>query len=332
MQQSDQRKRVGELYCKVKPVRCHLNFKLFFITNHFEMKSFLILILVALSISCFAQGPKVLVVTAHPDDETGFSVTLFKITHELNGIVDMAVMTDGGGGFADAQLGAMYYHLNLTDSLVARTHLPMIRKQEILNAGKVLGIRNIYFMEQQDDYYTTDIHPYISGKNWDIPYIEKRLDQLLADRQYDFVITMLPHAGQHGHHKTSVLLALRAVQRFKGTSKPIVLAGNTMLANAAKTDFSMLEGFPETKININTPIFTMNRAYRFKENDKLSYKIVADWVIGEYKSQGAIQENAIHKADLEIYRYYDLNESKGISKVQKLFESLASTGFQPSKN
>jgi LmbE family N-acetylglucosaminyl deacetylase len=40
------------------------------------------------------------VVTAHPDDETGFSVTMFKITHEIKGTVDMAVMTDGGGGFA----------------------------------------------------------------------------------------------------------------------------------------------------------------------------------------------------------------------------------------
>ena len=47
----------------------------------------------------------------------------------------MAVMTDGGGGFADSQLGAMYFGLNLTDSVVARTHLPMIRKQEIINAG-----------------------------------------------------------------------------------------------------------------------------------------------------------------------------------------------------
>ena len=82
-----------------------------------------------MTLSLFGQGPKVLVVTAHPDDETGFSVTMFKITHEMKGTVDMAVMTDGGGGFADSQLGALYYGLNLTDSIVARTHLPMLRKQ-----------------------------------------------------------------------------------------------------------------------------------------------------------------------------------------------------------
>jgi LmbE family N-acetylglucosaminyl deacetylase len=236
-------------------------------------------------------------------------------------------MTDGGGGFADSQLGALYYNLNLTDSIVARTHLPMLRKQEILNAGKIMGVRNIYFMEQPDDWYTTDVKPYISGKNWDISYVERRMDRLLADRDYDFIITMLPHAGQHGHHKTSVLMALRAVQRFKGPHKPIVIAGSPMNATSKPMEFSMLEGYPETKIKADAPTFTLNRAFRFKENDKVSYKIVADWVISEYKSQGAIQENGIHKTDMEVYRYYDLNDSKGISKVQKLFDDLAKIGF-----
>lgn len=281
------------------------------------------------SIALSAQGPKVLVVTAHPDDETGFSVTMFKITHELKGTVDMAVMTDGGGGFADSQLGAMYFGLNLTDSVVARTHLPMIRKQEIINAGKIMGVRNIYFMEQPDDWYTTDITPYISGKNWDIPYVERRMDKLLAERDYDFVITMLPHPGQHGHHKTSVMMALRAVQRFKGAKKPIIIAGSPMREGTKPTEFSMLEGYPETKIKPDAPKFTLNRAYRFAENDKLSYKIVADWVIAEYKSQGAIQENGIHKTDMEIYHYYDINDVSGISKVNKLFDDLAKSGFQP---
>ncbi|NBW02723.1 MAG: hypothetical protein EBR87_03260 [Cytophagia bacterium] len=64
-----------------------------------------------MTLSLFGQGPKVLVVTAHPDDETGFSVTMFKITHEMKGTVDMAVMTDGGGGFADSlQLKLNRFH------------------------------------------------------------------------------------------------------------------------------------------------------------------------------------------------------------------------------
>jgi len=296
-----------------------------------KLSTLLAVVILFISPSLWAQGPKVLVVTAHPDDETGFSVTMFKITHELKGTVDMAVMTDGGGGFADSQLGAMYYGLPLTDSVTARTHLPMLRKQEILNAGKIMGVRNIYFMEQPDDWYTTDITPYISGKNWDIGYVEKRMDRLLAERGYDFIITMVPHAGQHGHHKTSVLMALRALQRYKGPNKPIIIAGSSMSANSKPSDFTMLDGYPETKLKPNSPKFTLNRAFRFKENDKVSYKIVADWVISEYKSQGAIQENGIHRTDMEIYHYYDMNDASGIEKVQKLFDDLANSGFAAPK-
>ena len=289
------------------------------------------ILILLISNTVLAQGPKVLVVTAHPDDETGFSVTMFKITHELKGTVDMAVMTDGGGGFADSQLGAMYYGIPITDSVTARTYLPMLRKQEILNAGKIMGVRNIYFMEQPDDWYTTDITPYISGKNWDIGYVEKRMDRLLAERGYDFIITMVPHAGQHGHHKTSVLMALRALQRYKGPNKPIIIAGSSMSANSKPSDFTMLDGYPETKLKPNAPKFTLNRAFRFKENDKVSYKIVADWVISEYKSQGAIQENGIHRTDMEIYHYYDMNDASGIERVQKLFDDLANSGFAAPK-
>jgi LmbE family N-acetylglucosaminyl deacetylase len=282
--------------------------------------------LVSLTAS-MAQGPKVLVVTAHPDDETGFSVTMFKVARELKGSVDMAVMTDGGGGFADAQLGSVYYGVNLLDSVVARTHLPLIRKEEIAAAARIMGVRNIYFMEQPDDFYSTDINPYISGKNWDIPYVERRLDVLLRERGYDFVVTMLPHPGQHGHHKTSAVLALRAVQRYKGPGRPIVIAGSPMRNDAQPSDFTMLEGFPETRIKADAPTFRLDRAFRFKENDKVSYKIVADWVIAEYKSQGAIQENGIHRTDYEIYRYYDINDPSGIPKVKKLFDDLAKSGY-----
>lgn len=160
----------------------------------------------------------------------------------------------------------------------------------------------------------------------------KRIDILLEERNYDFVFTLLPEEGQHGHHKTAVLMGLRAVKRFKGPNKPIIIAGSTKINGNKDNEFSMLSGFPETKINATAPHFRLNRAYRFAENDKLSYKIVADWVIAEYKSQGAIQENAIHKVDEEVYYYYDINDSSGIEKVKKLFEDLSKSGFQPMKN
>jgi hypothetical protein len=154
------------------------------------------------------------------------------------------------------------------------------------------------------------------------------MDRILAEGDYDFILTMLPHEGQHGHHKTAVLMGLRAVKRFKGVKKPIIIAGTPATVNSKPNQFSMLPGFPETKIKSGAPTFILNRAFKFKENDKVSYKIVADWVIAEYKSQGAIQESGIHKTDLEIYHYFDINDASGIRQVQQLFNNLANSGFK----
>lgn len=88
-------------FCQVPKRRGEDNdvfFCIFIAQQVSNMKSILTAILtVMLAFACAQpQPPKVLVVTAHPDDETGFSVTMFKIAREMKGVVDMAVMTDGG--------------------------------------------------------------------------------------------------------------------------------------------------------------------------------------------------------------------------------------------
>lgn len=283
--------------------------------------------------SAFAQtGPKVLVVQAHPDDETTFPVILYKITHELNGLIDLALMTDGQGGFLNSLFAAQYYNINLTDSVIARQYLPAIRKREILNAGKILGIRNFFFFDQKDDHFSQNAKPYISGAKWDIPMAEKKLDQILANTNYDFVIVLLPFPEQHGHHQTASLLALRAVQRLTGKPKPIVLGGQLMDEPELKTfKFDQLSGYPETKILKNAPVFTFDRLAPFGFYNLESYMIVADWVNSEYKSQGDIQNNYIHKYALETFWYFDMNGKTGVSKVENLFQQLKSTGFKPGK-
>ena len=273
------------------------------------------------------KGPKILVVTAHPDDETTFSVTLYKITHDLNGTVDIALMTDASGGFNGSELGSVYYGIQLTDSVTGRARLPLIRKQELMNAGKIMGIRNFYFFDQVDDFYNTDPVPYVTGKRWDTAYINKRLDKILSEQQYDFVFTMLPEEGQHGHHKTAALMGLRAVLRYKGARPPIILAGNTIDKNQAPAAFDALKGFPETTIKKGAPFFYFNRSVKFGHRNLLSYKIIADWVINEYKTQGDLQENAMHKGDLDMFSYYDINPASGIAAVQALFDQLKNTGF-----
>lgn len=292
----------------------------------------LLLLSVFLPLTLLAQTatpPKVLVVTAHPDDETTFSVTLYKIAHDLKGTIDLALLTDGQGGFNGSELGSEYYRLNLTDSATGRAHLPAIRKQELLNAGRITGIRNYLFFDQKDDHYSQDPKPYLSGQNWDAPFIEKKLDGILAKGAYDFVLTMLPDSGQHGHHKTATLMALRAVQRYNGAKKPVVLAGKEL---GAKQDFSFagLKGYPETRILKGAPTFAVSRIARFGHQNLLSYMIVADWVTAEYKSQGDLQNNGIHTGDLETFWCFDLNGGAGLAKAKDLFRQLNSSGYSNS--
>ena len=271
-------------------------------------------------------GPKVLVVNAHPDDETSFPIFLYKITHDLKGTVDLVVMTDGGGGFHGSELGSVYYGLNLTDSVIARNNLPRIRKKEVMEAGAIMGIRHFFFFDQVDDYYHLNPAPYVTGQKWDVPYIEKRLDKIIADGQYDFIITMLPYAGQHGHHKTAVIMALRALQRYKGEKKPVIIAGSTYLDEKPE-DFSVLEGYPETTIRKNTGSFFLDVATHFGYGKQVSYKTVAQWVIAAYKSQGDMQENPLYKGDKETFRLFAINDDAAVTKTQLLFEQLGKSGY-----
>ncbi|MCW3117823.1 MAG: hypothetical protein JWM28_1905 [Chitinophagaceae bacterium] len=277
------------------------------------------------------SGPKVLVVNAHPDDETSFPIILYKITHDLKGTVDLVVMTDGGGGFHGSELGSVYYGLQLTDSVTARNNLPRIRKQEVMQAGDIMGIRHYYFFDQPDDYYNLNPIPYVTGKNWDVSYIEKRLDQILAKESYDYIITMLPYSGQHGHHKTAVILALRALQRYKGEKRPVIMAGSTY-NDEKPNDFTVLEGFPETAIKKDVPSFYLDVATHFGYLKQISYKVISQWVIAAYKSQGDMQENPAYKGDKETFRLFDVNDAGALKKTEQLFSQLKQSGYSAEQN
>lgn len=278
-----------------------------------------------IAFATFAQGPRVLIVTAHPDDETMFPVVVFKITHELNGSADLALLTDASGGF-NGMVASSYFGMNMLDSAVGRKHLPRIRKQEMRASGEILGVKNYFFFDQRDDYYNRDEKPYITGQRWNMRYVERRLDSILAAGNYDYVFCMVPHEGQHAHHKTASLSALQAVQRYKGTKKPIVLGGQS--ANKGSTfRFSELPGYPETRISPAAPVFTFDRSYGFGEDNKHSYMIVADWVKAAHKTQSGDMNQAMHRGDLETFWYFALNGDDRIGEVQQLFDKLKAAGF-----
>jgi N-acetylglucosamine malate deacetylase 2 len=289
------------------------------------MKSLIPFFLLICTLTAYTQSPKVLIVTAHPDDETMFPVTVFKITHELKGSADLALITDASGGF-NGMVASMYYGMNMLDSVIGRKNLPLIRKKEMMAAGEILGIGNYFFFDQIDDYYNRNEKPYLEGKRWDISYVEKRLDDILKKGQYDYIFCLVPHEGQHAHHKSASLCAIRAVQRFQGPKRPIILGGQA--ANKDYTfRFSQLEGYPETKISAAAPVFAFDRSFGFGEDNKHSYMIVADWVKASHKSQSGDMNQSMHRGELETFWYFQLNGDHRISEVQQLFDTLKKSGF-----
>lgn len=272
----------------------------------------------------FAQGPKILIVTAHPDDETMFAVTVFKTTRELKGSADLALLTDASGGF-NGMVASSYYGMNMLDSTLGRKHLPLIRKKEMMQAGEVMGIGQYFFFDQRDDYYNRNEKPYLDGRNWDKTVVERRLDEILRRGGYDFVFCLIPDEGQHAHHKAASLYALQAVERMQGR-RPIVLGGRAMDRSSTYA-YQGLAGYPEAAPHPTAPIFTFDRSAAFGEANKHSYMIVADWVKAAHKSQSGDMNQAMHRGELETFRYFALNGSERIQEAVRFFEQLNQSGF-----
>jgi LmbE family N-acetylglucosaminyl deacetylase len=287
-----------------------------------------IILPVLLSIICcdslYAQqptGPRVLVVVAHPDDETAAAATIYKITHELNGLVDQCVITNGEGGYKYSTLAESYYGLELTDEAVGRANLPRIRKQELMNAGKIIGTHNIYFLDQKDAHYGLDEHEPLDT-SWNVPWINTRLKEILTENHYDYIFCLLPLPGTHGGHKAATMLALRAVQALPQNLRPLVLGlTGSSLKDTSGIIFNQLKDYTETKVTGNGPMFSFDKTKTFGFKNQLTYKIIVNWEIAEHKSQGTMQL-AMNYGDYENFWYFTLNAPEGIAKCKALFEEL----------
>lgn len=288
------------------------------------MKNLLLIIFCLFTLSSIAQSydsTRVLIVTAHPDDETGFAATVYKITHELNGAVDLAVITNGEAGYKYSTLAESYYHLPLTEESAGRKYLPTIRKKELMAAGEIIGIGKYYFFDQQDNHYTLDVDT-VFKEVWDVAGIKNRLSNIISKGNYDFIFCLLPTPETHGHHKGATILALQTVNELKMDKKPIILAATvSSVGDTTVTKFNGLEKFPLTTVSKGASTFMFDRTASFGFKKALNYKIIVNWEIAEHKSQGSMQ-TYLNKGDYENFWYFDMNGDEGIKKTENLFEKL----------
>ena len=261
---------------------------------------------------------RVLLVVAHPDDEYEVAGTVYRISKELSGTVDQVIITDGEAGYRYSSLAVPYYGIDLTNEAVGRARLPGIRKEEARRAGRILGIRHQWFLNEKDDRFTLD-----AGESLDQSWHEERilrvLQQRLSKGHYDFVFVLLPSEQTHGEHKAASILTLEAIEFLPAGQRPIVLGAQA--GGVYPAPYKSLSGYPLTATDSLNPQFQFDRNTRFGYQESLSYQIVVDWVIAEHKSQGLFQTRC-QQDRFENFWLFTLNPNSAAGEAESLFAAI----------
>jgi len=271
-----------------------------------------------LSVSIFAEPPgKTLLVVAHPDDEYYFAATVYKMAVQLNGRVDELMITNGEGGFRYSTLAEAYYKKPLTIEAVGRKELPAIRKEEVINAGRVLGIKRHFFLGQSDGHFTTDAGD-APRFGWNSALITARIEALVKREHYKYVFCVLPRSTTHGEHQAATALADLAIQGLAENMRPVLLGFDT-----DAREFIPPPRVQKTQKWDSTYEYAFDRTARFGFQNALTYQIVVSWMIAEHKSQGLLQ--TMHNKEPKEFIWVDhASTPEAQVAADSLFHLLAS--------
>lgn len=139
-----------------------------------------------------------LVVTAHPDDESMMIATMARYTDEGK-TVALVTCThgEGGGNGTGKESGAA---------------LGLVREAELRQCLAVAGVRHLYFLNQLDWAYTESVRATLA--KWGHEESLRRLVRLVRLLRPEVICTMdpAPVGGQHGHHQAAGRLATEAFE------------------------------------------------------------------------------------------------------------------------
>ncbi len=285
-----------------------------------------VLCAVLFSSSALGQVPgSALLVVAHPDDEYYFAATIYRIAVELHGTVDELIITNGEGGFHYSTLAEAYYKRALTTEAIGRKELPAIRREETLNAGKILGIRDHYFLDQKDEKFTTDENEGLRHL-WDAHFVTRTIADLIEGKHYQYVLVVLPRSTAHGHHQAATVLAYRAIHSLPEALRPVLLGFDT-----DGTDYIPLPAVTETHGWRPRYAFAFDRNAPIGFHNALNYQIVVNWMIAEHKSQGLLQ--TMDNKDPKEYVWIDTESTPGAEAgAAALFQLVTSHSTQTAKS
>ena len=270
---------------------------------------------------------RVLVVVAHPDDDTDFAGTVYKLTHVLGGKADLCIITNGEGGYRYATLAEPIYGLKLTQESIGRKALPAIRKKEARAGGAIAGISNYFFLNQFDKAYTENVHEVLESQ-WDTAFVRRRLAEILNKGRYDFVFVAEPTKTTHGAHQAASLMALAAVAAMPVNRRPVILATNTYKKGDPAPEYSGRDDFPFARARPVDPPLEFDLTQPFGFQDKLDYRIIANWLIAEHKSQGIMQKY-LNAFDTERFFLFAIDDDAGVARTKAFFARLGDRSLKP---
>jgi hypothetical protein len=285
--------------------------------------------------SIMSSALAVLVVIAHPDDETLFAGFIHALTHKLSAAVDLVCVTNGEGGYRhSAPSECLYDNLQLSKENIGRQHLPRIRKQELLASGRILGIRKFFFYDQLDLKYDRNVD-IVFAEQWNKEGIIQLLEQTIKTgnntQGYDIMLIMLPSEESHGHHTASGLLALETIERLRENKStnlkiPTVIGGSEFSLNELPT-YSLNRLAEISSILPNE--FRFNRTWKLSNTSDISdYRLIVIWTCSEHKSQGSLIAETLttYARETEQYFYFSINNEQNdqtrIQLIQTLFDQL----------
>lgn len=142
---------------------------------------------------------RILVILPHPDDEAfGVSGTLAKLISE-GAQVTYACLTLGEMG------------RNMGVPLIAnRVTLPLIRKNELLEACRAIGIQDVRMLGFHDKTIEFEDKDYLDGK----------IDELIREIRPTLVMTFYPDHSVHPDHDATGAAVVRTIVRMPPEERP----------------------------------------------------------------------------------------------------------------